>query len=303
VIYVRLGLSVTAMLAGAASVGIAMVVYGQYRKKVALYFAGFLFSLLLFLLAMTTQLFASVARPAGAGAFYYLSLVLMAAGGILYMVDAPHFYHALLGQSVGPVRRTAYLILVVLFSAGTVLVFARPYWALPAIVLNALLFGMIGYGIVLIGIFYRRIGNYRLRRAVGIFFVISVVFFPLMYIDSLSNVISWTPALAGLDGLSLPLFFLVINGLSIVLAAGLFNTPPYVEEGRVTDYFRGVFGISAREHEIIELVVRGHSNKEIGEQLFISAKTVENHLYSIYQKTNVKSRLQLYNLIQENRAG
>jgi DNA-binding CsgD family transcriptional regulator len=42
------------------------------------------------------------------------------------------------------------------------------------------------------------------------------------------------------------------------------------------------------------------SNQDIGEKLFISIRTVESHLYTIFQKTNVKNRVQLANLIQTN---
>lgn len=49
--------------------------------------------------------------------------------------------------------------------------------------------------------------------------------------------------------------------------------------------------------------MNGDSNREIGENLFILPKTVENHLYSIYQKTDVRNRVQLVNLIHGNKAG
>ena len=59
----------------------------------------------------------------------------------------------------------------------------------------------------------------------------------------------------------------------------------------------GRFGISPRESEIITMLVKGHTNKVIGEKLFISTTTVKNHIYHIYQKTGVKNKIQLINLI------
>jgi DNA-binding CsgD family transcriptional regulator len=53
------------------------------------------------------------------------------------------------------------------------------------------------------------------------------------------------------------------------------------------------YKISRREREIINLILRGKSNKEIEERLFISMGTVKNHIYSIFQKVGVKSRGQL----------
>ncbi len=51
--------------------------------------------------------------------------------------------------------------------------------------------------------------------------------------------------------------------------------------------------ISEREKEIIALILEGKSNKEIEEKLFISAHTVKNHIYHIYQKLGINSRYQL----------
>ncbi|HUS89731.1 MAG TPA: response regulator transcription factor, partial [Desulfosporosinus sp.] len=51
-------------------------------------------------------------------------------------------------------------------------------------------------------------------------------------------------------------------------------------------------GLSDREMEILQYVVRGASNREIGTALFISEKTVKNHLSSIYRKLAVEDRTQ-----------
>jgi DNA-binding NarL/FixJ family response regulator len=51
--------------------------------------------------------------------------------------------------------------------------------------------------------------------------------------------------------------------------------------------------LSSREIEIVELVRIGLSNREIGIQLGISEKTVKRHLYNIFNKTGVNSRLNL----------
>jgi DNA-binding CsgD family transcriptional regulator len=59
--------------------------------------------------------------------------------------------------------------------------------------------------------------------------------------------------------------------------------------------------ITDREKEIIRLVALGLDNKEIGRKLFISPKTVKNHLTSIYAKTGARNRVQLANLL--NRPG
>jgi len=60
------------------------------------------------------------------------------------------------------------------------------------------------------------------------------------------------------------------------------------------------FEVSPRETDIVREICNGLSNKEISEKLFISLQTVKDHTHRIYIKTNVKSRVQLINLVKEN---
>ena len=50
--------------------------------------------------------------------------------------------------------------------------------------------------------------------------------------------------------------------------------------------------ISARECEVLALVVDGCSNQEIAEELGITHNTVKNHLRSILAKLGVRNRTQ-----------
>jgi two-component system response regulator DegU len=50
--------------------------------------------------------------------------------------------------------------------------------------------------------------------------------------------------------------------------------------------------ISQREEEVLQLIADGCSTPEVAEQLFISQKTVKNHLASIYQKLEARDRTQ-----------
>lgn len=50
--------------------------------------------------------------------------------------------------------------------------------------------------------------------------------------------------------------------------------------------------ISAREEEVLQLVADGLGTNEIGERLYISHRTVKNHLASIYDKLHARDRTQ-----------
>ena len=49
-------------------------------------------------------------------------------------------------------------------------------------------------------------------------------------------------------------------------------------------------GLTAREVEVLGLLARGHSTKEIGRKLVVSPKTAANHIEHIYAKLGVSSR-------------
>ncbi|WP_371261536.1 LuxR C-terminal-related transcriptional regulator [Bacillus sp. MUM 116] len=49
--------------------------------------------------------------------------------------------------------------------------------------------------------------------------------------------------------------------------------------------------LTIREKEIFELLVQDKTTKEIAELLFISDKTVRNHISNVIQKLGVKERV------------
>ncbi len=51
--------------------------------------------------------------------------------------------------------------------------------------------------------------------------------------------------------------------------------------------------LSDREREVLQLVARGYPYREIGERLFISAKTVENHVRNILNKLHLSRKQEL----------
>ncbi|HWG63466.1 MAG TPA: response regulator transcription factor [Streptosporangiaceae bacterium] len=51
--------------------------------------------------------------------------------------------------------------------------------------------------------------------------------------------------------------------------------------------------LTPREREVLRLIARGYSYKEIGRELFISLKTVESHVSSVLRKLQLSTRHQL----------
>jgi DNA-binding NarL/FixJ family response regulator len=74
---------------------------------------------------------------------------------------------------------------------------------------------------------------------------------------------------------------------------------------RMMNFFQGLSAVSEsgkaaqafpelteREREVLALIAQGVSNKEIAERLFISGKTVSNHISNIFSKLQVADRAQ-----------
>ncbi|MER6524004.1 LuxR C-terminal-related transcriptional regulator [Streptomyces sp. NPDC001508] len=57
--------------------------------------------------------------------------------------------------------------------------------------------------------------------------------------------------------------------------------------------------LTAQQKQIVQLAARGLSNREIGEQLFLSPRTVGSHLYNVYPKLGISRRQQLRDLLQD----
>jgi DNA-binding CsgD family transcriptional regulator len=93
-------------------------------------------------------------------------------------------------------------------------------------------------------------------------------------------------------------YYLVSIGLLLSYVLRTPRTQPFVGGCALSVDFVQRYNISPRECEIITALEQGVSNRKLAETLFISAQTVKNHIYHIYQKTGAGNKVQLINLIR-----
>jgi len=81
--------------------------------------------------------------------------------------------------------------------------------------------------------------------------------------------------------------------------------PPTEAGGSAGDIegFSAAFNITKREEEVVRQVLAGKTNREIADSLFITVQTVKDHLYRVFQKADVRSRVQLINLVRSHCTG
>jgi len=132
--------------------------------------------------------------------------------------------------------------------------------------------------------FFKRIG------------ILSIIFMPFMILDAIGFQLP-----VFLNDLSIAFYVCGICLISIFEVQNLFGQPTFMENNKISSFFYEQYKISPREKDVVELVLMGDANSLIGEKLFISEKTVENHLTSILRKTEVKNRIELFRLIHSSR--
>jgi DNA-binding CsgD family transcriptional regulator len=105
---------------------------------------------------------------------------------------------------------------------------------------------------------------------------------------------------AGVDellaGETAGLFALPIDGSDEIAAGSTANGHSDLIKAIVgdppSDRRHDTFGLSGREREVLALVAQGRTNREIGERLFISQKTVGVHVGNILSKLEVSGRVE-----------
>jgi len=78
------------------------------------------------------------------------------------------------------------------------------------------------------------------------------------------------------------------TALSPQIAASMLNEVRKLDEAPIKDERV----VTRREEEVLQLIADGCSTSEVADQMYISQKTVKNHLASIYQKLDARDRTQ-----------
>lgn len=92
----------------------------------------------------------------------------------------------------------------------------------------------------------------------------------------------------------LELFGLVVAVFAIYHLLLTLSTPKKsLSEEDILELFCSRYGLTAREAEMLPLLLKGAQNSEICEALFISLNTVKVHAHNIYQKLEIERRSQL----------
>jgi len=87
--------------------------------------------------------------------------------------------------------------------------------------------------------------------------------------------------------------------LTIIFLFALLKSDSSTDNTLNLTLFEQKFSITAREMDIILKIIDGLSNKEIADNLNISKRTVDNHVYNVLHKSNARNRIELINIIKK----
>ncbi len=185
------------------------------------------------------------------------------------------------------IEGVCYLAVSVLFQ-----IFRYPALAIAQSCLGA---SVIAYGVCLFFFHRHTISNHRVKIACRTFMIISLSMVPVFILTLLFSSFSFT---------AIPVYAIAYSIYSLVFLYIVLSHENEKEEKnrekreltleRVMEY-----KITERELDVIRLIKQGYTNKEIADRLCISVNTVNNHIANIFSKTEVRSRIDLLNLLEE----
>lgn len=325
------GLTTTlAVFSGAAAFGIGAFLYLTHRTVVLRHYLTFLVSVFLFVLSFWFREIGTAISRIAAGSpttgdatstvvwnLGRASFLSEATGGVLMVLTLPRLSHGIFSRSVSNMRVTLSMLTAVSMIGLAITTIASPVWWAP-VVLGLLLYGSVAVAIVEMAVWIHQTKPattdtsessippaVAATRALRRFLLVSSVFLPLFILDVVisSTDAAWTlhAGVRAIDNLSVPLYFMVLVVGSVAYAYRFMNEPALMVDERVSDFGRERYGLTEREVEVVEFIMEGFSVADAATAMKISPKTVENHLYSVYQKSGVSNRIQLYNLFENRR--
>jgi DNA-binding CsgD family transcriptional regulator len=295
---IQLLFCILSLFAGVSAVSISIFIYHIYKKKSLRLFIAFMLSLILIQCAISLKMFSGYMSQGSIVPI--LSRVFDIIGTASSTISGLVFVNYLFGLKINNVKRAIYYSVFGFQLIGFLIYYTFTTKYIFQTLLRASVIIVIMYEIFIVLINFRGVINKELKRAIKLFILVTVIFFPLILIESYRAYIPFFKNIELIKVLALPLYLLIINILSIYFAVAYFNTPPFSNNNKLTDYFIKTYDITEKESQVIELVMEGLTYKQIAEKLFISAKTVDNHIQNIYKKLNVNSKLQLANFVRSN---
>ena len=283
------------IVAGFVVVTLSLLLHARFASPAYLYWALIMLGGTLLIMANASAHYLTLA---GSGTHRLLVsfFVFNLSGELLLGYCVPRIAYGVAGMRI-PVVRGALHLLVVAGLGALVIIEGLTRNDVVAAVRIIVRIVWMGYGYAVLISGTRTITDKSQRAVIRAFLATGAVVLPIMLSAELASLLlPQGVALRSIPVASL-LWLSAYSALSVVLVVRFIFGPQSKVNGPVSDLFVKTFRISDREREIIRFILQGNTEAHIGDLLFISRRTVVNHVYSIYRKTDVSNRVQLINLV------
>jgi DNA-binding NarL/FixJ family response regulator len=85
----------------------------------------------------------------------------------------------------------------------------------------------------------------------------------------------------------------LVGALRVIMMGGIYLPPQALEQSVERTNGDAFSGLSVRQLDVFDLIVKGFSNKQVANKLYIAEGTVKAHASAIYEILNVKSRAEV----------
>jgi DNA-binding CsgD family transcriptional regulator len=137
----------------------------------------------------------------------------------------------------------------------------------------------------------------KISTNIAAFYALLFFLFLIFWITLLSDTVP-----RNFSALTISFLFLTFNLAPLFYMNPLFKlylvADISADQGAILKSLDLKYGITNREMEVIKLIAKGNTNKEISDILYIALQTVKDHNRRIFRKLGVRNRVQLVNLIR-----
>jgi DNA-binding CsgD family transcriptional regulator len=290
-----------ALFIASFSMGVAILILGilsflRSGRPSFRHFAFFFCAVLLFNLRDILRLYEKAFAGVFGGALPFIGMVLSSGGNGLMGYMIPVIAFRIVSREISQSRLRIHIVITLALSVLGVLDNLLPgsvFTPLSAVAVAAI--QVYGMAVILLG--FARIENPVVRSFMRAGLVFNSAMIGLALAQLIVRSLPIVPTILRDYGPIEVAWYLGADTLLLLFGLRyLFKTEVKLA-CNLPEEFVQKYGISPRECEIVSMIVQGLGNRQIGETLFISALTVKNHVYHIYQKTGVENKIQLLNLI------
>lgn len=271
------------ILSGALAFSLLLFIQRKFKSRILLNFILFTFFLNITLMASGIE-------------YYYTNLGITGYNKIIYLFSEisvdfilfflPLFINSFFIVSFRKLVNIFFLFFSLLFIYLDIsyIFFNIDYWNYLFAIITVV---CIVYCVSIGFIYYRKLNNILSKKLALSILILLSLFIPGFIYDMF---------IAYADNIYISYLFLLIwNSATIYYIFYLFNLQSGAGNLGI-DYIK-CYSLTPREIEILQLVLKGKTSKEISELTFISIPTVKTHLTNIFKKTKTTNRYELITMM------